>query len=295
MRSFRHLAQGFAACASVLVIDAHAADLASTFQWPWAQPDVYSDIPTYDWTGGYVAIMGGYNSSSITHGDLAATMVDRAFPDWKYGDKAKELAKASANDMTANAGIYSLHAGINMMSQRVVYGAELEYGRFSPAMGANSSFDWARQIDKETTTNSAGKSIVDFISVRTAYTNKTQIEDFGLINARAGYAYGRFMPYALVGLGVTRVKIVSTMNAREGHRVEVDNVYSPSLSWQTNYPTATLAKDAYAATVSLGLGFEYAFTDNVLLRAQYNYMTSGQVKGEGLSSNMARGGLALKF
>ena len=64
---------------------------------------------------------------------------------------------------------------------------------------------------------------------------------------------------------------------------------------KSNPKTAILTKDAYAATVSLGLGFEYALLDNVILRAQYNYMTTGNIKGEGISNNMARGGLALKF
>lgn len=293
MRNLRRLAQGFAAAASVLVIDAHAADLSSTFQWPWSQPDVYSDIPTYDWSGGYVAIMGGYNSTNITQGDLAPTMVDRAVPSWKYGDKARELAKASALDMTANAGVYSLHAGINMMSQRLVYGAEIEYGKFSPAMNASAAFENARIVDEKTTKNSAGKELIDQTGVAVEMSNKTQILDFGLINARAGYAYGRFMPYALVGLGVTRVKINTVMNAGEYHIYTVDSVPVPSPKYVPS--TATLTKDAYAATVSLGLGFEYAVLDNLILRAQYNYMTAGNVKGEGVSSNMARGGLALKF
>lgn len=294
MRTLRMLARGTVAAASMLVIDAHAADLSS-FSWPWSQPDAYWDIPSYDWSGGYVAIMGGYNSSNITHGDLAANMVDRALPAWKYAEQAKTLAKALSNDMTANAGVYSVQAGFNIMSQRLVYGAEIEYGKFSPSMNAASAFDESREVDQKTWTDSTDKVVIDYISVRTAYTNKTQINDFGLINARAGYAYGRFMPYALVGFGVTRVKLATTMKAEEAHRIEIDGVYSKPPSYVISPPTAVLTKNAYAATVSLGLGFEYALLDNVILRAQYNYMTSGSIKGEGLSNNMARGGLALKF
>lgn len=295
MRNVRHMVCGLAATASVFIIDAHAADLTPSFQWPWSQPDVYSDIPTYDWSGGYVAIMGGYNSSTITAGNLASNLVDVAIPSWKYADKAKAFASASVQDMSANAGVYSLHAGINMMSQRVVYGAEIEYGRFSPTMNTQGAFADAREIDLKSTTNAAGQTVDDHISVGLSYNNKTQIQDFGLINARAGYAYGRFMPYAMVGLGVTRVKVAASMTAVEIHRVEVDYVYSSRLSNMTTPATAVFNKDAYAATVSLGLGFEYAFTDNVILRAQYNYMNAGNVKGEGVSSNLARGGLALKF
>lgn len=294
MATLRLMACGTAVAASIFSFDADAADLTN-FSWPWSQPDSYYTIPTYDWSGGYVAVMGGYNSTTITHGDLAANMVDRAIPYWKWGDEAKNLAKASAKDMTANSGIYSLHAGFNIMEQRLVYGFELEYGKFSPAMNGSSSFDESRIVDTQTKTNAAGQELVDKLGITTAMTNKTQILDFGLINARAGYAYGRFMPYALVGLGVTRVKINAAMNANEYHVVTVDGIYSNELSKPGSPKTAILTKDAYAATVSLGLGFEYALLDNVILRAQYNYMTTGNIKGEGISNNMARGGLALKF
>lgn len=272
----------------------HAADLTS-FQWPWQASSTYSDIPTYDWSGGYGALMGGYSSSSITAGDLAANLVDQSIPSWKYREQARDLAKNSVSDMTGNAAVYSLHAGFNIMAQRLVYGAELEYGRFAPTITSSDSFQQSRVIEEVASTDTLGRSIVEAKGVRLAYQNKTEIQDFALINARAGYAYGRFMPYALVGLGVTRVKINASMQANETSTIFVDRVYSASMSSISNAPLAVLTKDAYAATVSLGLGFEYALLDHLVLRAQYNYMTTGNVKGEGAMSNIARGGLALKF
>ena len=296
MRSLRFMAFGIAASAAIFSSGTKAADLLPSIQWPWSQPDLYSDIPTYDWSGGYVAMMGGYNSTTIAQGDLASNMIDRAIPSWKWADQAKAIAKASAKDLTAHAGVYSLHAGFNVMSQRLVYGAELEYGKFSPAMNASGSFDESRIVETKTTTNSAGQEVEDNLGVRTAMTAKTQILDFGLVNARAGYAYGRLMPYALVGLGVTRIKANAVMNAGEYNLVYVDGIYSSRLSNPNGLmKTTTFTKDAYAATVSLGLGFEYAVLDNLILRAQYNYMTMNSVKGEAISNNMARGGVAFKF
>lgn len=215
MRNLHAIALGIVASAAMLSLRANAADLSPSIQWPWSQPDAYSDIPTYDWSGGYIAIMGGYNSTTITPGDLAATMVDRAIPSWKYGEKARALAKAAAKDMTANAGVYSLTAGFNVMSQRLVYGAEIEYGKFSPTMNASTFFEEVREVDQVTKTTSTGASVIDHILIGEQFSNTVQIQDFGLINARAGYAYGRFMPYALVGLGVTRVKVRASMDAKE--------------------------------------------------------------------------------
>ncbi len=294
MRQARLAAQVLLVFAPVMITGANAADLGAV-SWPWSAPDSYSDIPTYDWSGGYVAIMGGYNSSNVTAGDLASTMVDVAIPAWNYAEKAKALAKASTQDMTASGGVYSLHAGFNVMMERLVVGGELEYGKFSPALNAQGAFNQSREFEQKTFTLTDGSSATDHIGATLKYSNKTQMLDFGLLNGRAGYAYGRFMPYALVGLGVTRVKIDAKMAATENHLVEVGGAYNSKLSYNIGPSIGSYTKDAYAATFSFGLGFEYALMDNLLLRAQYNYMTAGPLKGETISNNLARGGLALKF
>ena len=292
MRNARQTAQALGLLAPLMMTIAHAADLGAT-PWPWSSSDVSSDIPTYDWSGGYVAIMGGYNSTNINAGELASTMVDITVPAWAYAEKAKALAKASAQDMTASGGVYSLHAGINVMMERLVVGGELEYGKFSPALNTQGSFDQSRTFEANAVTLADGTAAVEKVGATLVYSNKTQMLDFALLNGRAGYAYGRFMPYALVGLGVSRVKIDTTMYATENHTIEVaGDVRSRSIKGPFR---GSYTKDAYAATFSFGLGFEYALLDNVLLRAQYNYMTAGPLKGETASSNLARGGLALKF
>lgn len=292
MRKARLAVQALMVIAPVLTTGAVAADL-SAVAWPWSSTDPYSDVPTYDWSGGYVAIMGGYSSSNITQNELASNMVDVAIPSWLYAEKAKALAKAAARDLTASGGIYSIHAGINMMMQRLVVGGELEYGKWSPTRTAQGSFDEQRLFDEKSITLPDGTSATENIGGWLIYNNKTQILDYGLVNARAGYAYGRFMPYALVGLGATRVKIATTMTAYETHNIIANGTLLSSRTTGPGYGSYT--KDAYAATFSFGLGFEYAVLDNLVLRAQYNYMTAGPLKGETISSNLARGGLALKF
>lgn len=293
MRNARQTAQAIGMLAPFMMTIAHAADLGAT-PWPWSSSDTFSDIPTYDWSGGYVAIMGGYNSTNISAGELASTMVDVAIPAWAYAEKAKALAKASAQDMTASGGVYSLHAGINVMMERLVVGGELEYGKFSPALNAQGSFTHSREFETKTFTLTDGTTATDHIGATLKYANKTQMLDFALLNGRAGYAFGRLMPYALIGVGVTRIKIDAKMAATENHFVDVGGLPSP-LSTQYGPSFGSYTKNAYAATFSFGLGFEYALLDNVLLRAQYNYMTAGPLKGETASSNLARGGLALKF
>ena len=292
MRKARLAAHALLAIAPVFSTGASAADLGS-IAWPWTPSDYSSDIPTYDWSGGYVAIMGGYNSSNVTQSELASNMVDIAIPAWLYAEKAKGLAKAAARDLTASGAIYSIHGGFNVMMERLVVGGELEYGKLSPAISAQGSFDEQRVFEEKAITLANGTAATEKIGGWLNYTNKTQILDYGLVNGRAGYAYGRFMPYALVGLGVTRVKVATTMIAYETHRIETPAALVGASNIGPSVGTYT--KDAYAATFSFGLGFEYAVLDNLILRAQYNYMTAGPLKGETISSNLARGGLALKF
>jgi|GEM_PF-6919261 len=65
MKTLRIIAHATVIVSSMCVADVKAADLTN-FNWPWSQPNLYSDTPTYDWSGGYIAIMAGYNSSNIT-------------------------------------------------------------------------------------------------------------------------------------------------------------------------------------------------------------------------------------
>lgn len=88
----------------------------------------------------------------------------------------------------------------------------------------------------------------------------TEIKSFGTVRARAGYAFNRFLPYATGGLGWARAEM------------DFSNVISVA-----GVPViSNSASDKQTFTGwTLGVGLEYAVTDNITAKAEYLYTDLG--------------------
>lgn len=102
--------------------------------------------------------------------------------------------------------------------------------------------------------------------------SKAEIEGFGTVRARVGYAMDRFMPYVTGGYAFGDMKVT--------------------------LPTAN--KDAWANGFVVGAGGEYAFTNNITGKVEglyvnlndQNYLTAGKV---GAEFGVVRAGVNVKF
>jgi opacity protein-like surface antigen len=92
--------------------------------------------------------------------------------------------------------------------------------------------------------------------------------DYGTVRARAGYAYGHFLPYAFLGAAVGRI----------------------------NYVTPTTSKNnAFAPGFEAGLGVDVALMPNVFLRAEYEYVLFGPIGDIRSGISTARAGVGIRF
>lgn len=98
----------------------------------------------------------------------------------------------------------------------------------------------------------------------------------GAVRARLGYAVDRFLPYVAGGFAFTKATWRDTSSGAEYDRV--DETYT---GW------------------TLGGGVEYAFTDNIIGRAEYRYSDFGEESDNDstveLKANDVRFGIAYKF
>ncbi len=95
-----------------------------------------------------------------------------------------------------------------------------------------------------------------------------KLVDYGTFRARAGYAFGQFLPYAELGLGVGRI----------------------------DYTTPTASRDnAYALALVGGLGIDVALLPNVFLRAEWEYAYFTPVGHTASGVNTGRVGLGVRF
>ena len=100
-----------------------------------------------------------------------------------------------------------------------------------------------------------------------------KLTDYATFRARAGYAFGQFLPYAFVGGAVGRINYSVTDNG-----------------------TVVDAKDnAYTAGFVAGLGIDVKLLPNVLLRGEWEYVAFAPVSDIRSSTNTARVGIGVLF
>lgn len=169
-------------------------------------------------------------------------------------DFSTATSAATLPNTTTNSVSYGGFIGYNIQWDEIVLGIDGTYTR--PSSLATSVSSGA--------TNSATYKLDDYATVR----------------GRAGYAFGQFLPYGFVGVGVGRFNYAITSGGSTNSR---DN--------------------AYAAGFTAGLGIDVAITPNIFLRAEYEYVAFSELGfirntafgGIRSSTNTGRVGLGIRF
>ena len=153
----------------------------------------------------------------------------------------------------------------------VYAGANYQFGN-DVVVGIEADMAWSGADDSALVYNSAG------IAWPADYQVIQEINRTGAVRARLGYAVGRWLPY--VAGGVAFAAVDQRLVGADGN-------------FNTTYTGWTL-----------GLGTEYAFSDNVIFRAEYRYADLGSKTFDlqdappldiGLKTSDVRLGIAYKF
>jgi opacity protein-like surface antigen len=183
-------------------------------------------------------------------------------------------------------------------------GQELQYGAFigynmqwgDVVLGVDASYNHT-----DLSAIASGRTPVDgYIQVQdsrswiwpTAVSGESYItlKDFGTIRGRAGWAFGSFLPYVTGGLALGRASYGTTAT------VAWTQPYGGTGSVPWNGSGSMSTSDGKSNSLiygwSAGLGMDVALTQNIFLRAEYEYIQFSQSK---LNLNNARAGLGIKF
>lgn len=135
-------------------------------------------------------------------------------------------------------------------------------------LGIDADFAWTGADDESTIFDDAGP----------AGTLETELDWEGAVRTRLGYAVDRFLPYIAGGVAFGRLS---------GEAFDAGG--------------ASLGDDDDTGTGwTLGVGLDYAFTDNIIGRAEYRYTDFGDFDftdgiSADLTTNDVRLGIAYKF
>lgn len=184
---------------------------------------------------------------------------------------------------TTNSLQYGAFAGYNWQWDQLVIGFDFGYGYMS-SMFTSASDTLARRV----TTS-------DHIQHDVTITAQSSVKliDYAALRGRAGYAFGRFLPYAVLGAAVGRFNY---SNAATLTDVQTDVTTPPGTLIGTFTGSASDAKNnAFAMGFVTGLGMDVQVMPNLFLRGEWEFVAFAPVGGIRTSMNTARVGLGARF
>lgn len=180
---------------------------------------------------------------------------------------------------TTNGRSYGAFLGYNYQWTELVLGFDLAYNRLI-SMDASAS-DSIRRI---VTTSDAVQHDVT-ISAQSSL----KLIDYATLRARAGYAFGQFLPYAFAGGAVGRFNYSNSATVTDIQTV--GGVVQPAF-----IQSGSDSKNgAIVAGFTGGLGMDVALLPNVFLRAEWEFVGFGKIGGILSNMNTGRVGLGARF
>lgn len=240
-----------------------------------------------DWSGFYVGGFAGLNETEFKPDSGLQNLARSAYRNTLLG--AENDMGAFVNDLPKrrdSGANFGGMIGYNFIFGDVMLGIEGDYTRsgheyrFTDFIARRSTTSSGQTIDWSMTSNVGA-----------------QLHDYATARLRMGWTYGRIMPFGTFGAAFGRFDTVSTIDATAN--IVTTN---PVTGVQTSSPAAgyplrvgVARKDTWGFGMALGGGVDLALTDNLFLRAEYQYIAFADVQGTSTTINTGRVAAALKF
>jgi outer membrane immunogenic protein len=271
------------------VTPAIAADLPVL---PWLNGNE-GPAPTYapfgegarftDWRGFYV---GGLFSYSDVNADFSnATQAPIAYSlrqtelESEFNPSSWQVLGTASHGTTGFGGFAGYNTEYVSPYGRIVLGFEANYEHTTLSMVAPNA-----PISRVQTLNSGA---VDAVTI----TGSGQLSnlDFATLRGRAGWDFNGILPYVFAGLAVGR----ADLNINETTTVVQTVGMAPP---QTFVFTGTAGKNSeWLWGYAVGAGLDFALTNHVFLRGEYEYVQFEPVASTPININSVRIGAAIKF
>ena len=233
-----------------------------------------------NWQGVYVGGHAAYGTSNMNFTGSTKTVAARLLNGLEMESVGNISSWPIMGKVSTHGEGFGGFIGYNSQWTDVVVGVEANYmhGKFGGSQ-----------------TDSMGR----FFSLPSGYTDsvtyegtaKTQISDMGTLRARAGYAYGSFLPYAFAGVALGQADIIRTARV---FGVQVNPAAAPGFQ---NVPFDLSATEAqYSKLIygySFGVGTDIMLMSCLFLRAEWEYVRFASTIDT--SVNTVRVGLGYKF
>jgi opacity protein-like surface antigen len=239
-----------------------------------------------NWQGYYIGAQAGYGSSDENFNGSTSTMIAALLANTtieaEMGVSQWNLGLGKESKRTSGFGGF---AGYNSQWDDVVIGVEMSY--LHGAFGGSSTATKALA-------NGSPLSDGFYHSVRASSTSAIAIKDMATLRARAGYAYGSFLPYLFGGVALGNADITRTVTVDDHYALTFANaVGSCSVAFCATLNSSQVQHNHLLYGYSAGLGVDVNLIGGLFMRAEWEYIRFSA--STDTSINTVRAGLGYKF
>ena len=181
---------------------------------------------------------------------------------------------------TTNGRQFGGFVGYNVQYDQLVVGIDGAYNHVTSLQA--SAMD---SISRRVTTSD---NIQHDVTIQAQ--SSLKLVDYATLRARAGYAIGQFLPYAVLGAAVGRFNYSNTAT--------VFDLQTPPVGAPFAFGPQTLSDNKDNAIVGgfvTGLGVDVAILPNVFLRGEWEFVAFAPVHGLRANTNTGRVAIGVKF
>lgn len=234
--------------AAALALVSVSAEAADVYTGGLKDAPVY--VPVNTWTGFYFGANGGYGGSASNR--TLSTSTDYLYYDGNVSPGTFPLA---IGKLAPEGGFAGGQFGYNLQRGNIVFGFEIDAQASDIKGKVNASANTGDLVDPQITINAGAKSELDW---------------FGTLRARLGYAAGPALVYVTGGFAVGAVKNSLSVNS------------SP------DYGSFSFSNNETRTGYVIGGGLEYLISPAWSLKAEYQYIDLGSssIKGTIFSTDL---------
>lgn len=249
----------------------------------------------YQWDGFYGGGQIGYTNADVKFGNAVQPLTDYILRNSVIQDNVAGWTTLPNGATTSNN--YGGFIGYNWQWDDVIVGLEANYSRMSASKSASDSL---------------GRSFIDNGAAPPGHTytydltvagnSSVKLTDLATFRARAGWAVGTLLPYGFIGFAVARADVSSSATISGTRTDDCDPVATPATCTVPSTTSAlalgsqsTSRKGVFTYGGSIGLGFDWALSQNLFVRGEWELVQLQDIEGVDLRINTARAAVGLKF
>jgi len=264
---------------------AAAADLGDDFLRGALLPSL--DAPSYnDWGGVNVGVYYGWSNLSANFGSGSSDLIAYILRDTRIENEGHVSQWTTAGKSTANASSYGAFLGYSYeIEPRLIIGADVTYTRFASGPSAAFSDSMGRSFP-------TSDGYLYDVGLNTE--SRIKVKDYASLRGRLGYAFGQFLPYAVLGVAAGRVD-VERMASVNLTATDITPAGRPDLALNPNPTVRTDSRSTFAYGLVAGAGIDAMIMPNMFLRAEYEFVQFSPIDGIKANLQTGRVGLGMKF